>query len=279
MLPKPGALGDTARRLWQNGRMRHVLLAILCLTLAACGAPRREVAQGTAPAAVRIIAPAFGDSDPHPDVGRLPQRYAVHGVDLSRWQSGVDWGRARGAGVNFAFVKATEGGDVFDPLFPSHWTKSAAAGVRRGAYHLFYHCRSAAEQARWFIAHVPRDPGALPPVLDMEWARSPTCRTRPEPAKVRSEARVFLNAIARHYGKQPILYTTPDYYADNDLGRLSGVTFWLRSVAAPVRQSYPGQAWGFWQYTGTGQVPGIAGNVDLNVFAGSARDWARFVAP
>ncbi len=258
---------------------RVFFLAILCLTLAGCAAPRRAVAPGHNPPAVTVIAPAFGDSDPHPDVGRLPQHYAVQGVDLSRWQSGVDWPRARGAGVNFAFVKATEGGDVFDPMFPSHWTRSRAAGVRRGAYHLFYHCRSAAEQARWFIAHVPRDPAALPPVLDMEWTpTSPTCRTRPASAQVRAEARVFLNAVARHYGKRPILYTTPDFYDDNDLGRLSGVTFWLRSVAAPVRQTYPGQAWGFWQYTGTGQVSGIAGNVDLNVFAGSARDWAQFVA-
>lgn len=209
----------------------------------------------------------------------MPLRYAVHGVDLSRWQSGVDWGLARGAGVNFAFVKATEGGDLFDPMFPSHWTKSAAVGVRRGAYHLFYHCRPAAEQARWFIAHVPRDPLALPPVLDMEWTpTSPTCRIRPVPAVVRAEARVFLNAVRRHYGQQPILYVTPDFYDDNDMGRLSGVTFWLRSVAAPVRARYPGQAWTFWQYSGTGSVPGIAGDVDLNLFNGSAQHWAAWVS-
>ena len=187
-------------------------------------------------------------------------------------------GVTRANGVNFAFIKATEGGDSFDPLFPSHWTHSAEAGVRRGAYHLFYHCRPASEQARWFIAHVPRDPTALPPVLDMEWTpTSPTCRTRRPAAEIRAEARVFLTAVGRHYGQRPILYTTPDFYRDNDLGRLSGVTFWLRSVAAPVGRAYPGQAWSFWQYSGTGSVPGIPGRVDLNVFAGSARQWADWV--
>ncbi len=61
------------------------------------------------------------------------------------------------------------------------------------------------------------------------------------------------------------------------MGQLSGVTFWLRAVAAPVAEVYPRQGWTFWQYSGTGTVPGIPGKVDLNTFAGSAQDWARFV--
>ena len=259
--------------------MARVVLIVILL-LAACGprapAPARQrVAEAPA---VLVIAPQFDDSKPQAGVGRLPLQYPVHGVDLSRFQQGIDWALARGSGVNFAFVKATEGGDGYDPLFPSHWTKAAAAGVRRGAYHLFYHCRPAIQQARWFIAHVPRDRSALPPVLDMEWTpTSPTCRIRHTPAEIRAEARVFLNAIGAHYGQRPILYTTPDFFHDNDLGKLTGVTFWLRSVAAPVGQTYPRQNWTFWQYSGTGVVPGISGKVDLSVFAGSAQEWAAWI--
>ena len=89
---------------------------------------------------------------------------------------------------------------------------------------------------------------------------------------------MFLNMVGRHYRQQPILYVTPDFFEDNDMGRLTGVTFWLRSVAAPLSERHPGQAWTFWQYSGTGQVPGIAGPVDLNVFAGSAQQWAAFAS-
>lgn len=53
--------------------------------------------------------------------------------------------------------------------------------------------------------------------------------------------------------------------------------FWLRSVADHPRVRYPGQRWAFWQYTGTGIVPGIQGNVDLNAFAGTRSDWARWL--
>ena len=115
-------------------------------------------------------------------------------------------------------------------------------------------------------------------MLDLEWTpTSPTCRTRQPPEAIRAEARVFLNMVGAHYGKRPILYATPDFFHDNDLGRLQGVTFWLRSVAAPVGEMYPGQGWTFWQYSGTGQVQGIGGKVDLNAFAGSRGDWAALV--
>ena len=259
--------------------MARILVLILALSLFACGPPRRSqtAAPGPQAATAHVTAPHFSDSRPNPGLGVVPLAYPVHGVDLSRYQSGVDWPMARRVGVNFAFVKATEGSDGFDPLFASHWTGAKAARVRRGAYHMYYHCRPAAEQARWFIAHVPRDAAALPPVLDMEWTpTSPTCRIRRAPEVIRAEARVFLNAVGQHYGKRPIVYTAPDFYDDNELWRLTGVDFWLRSVAVPVSQRYPGRVWTFWQYSGTGLVPGIAGKVDLNVFGGTAQDWANF---
>ena len=95
---------------------------------------------------------------------------------------------AKASGVSFAFIKATEGGDVADPMFDDHRRGAQSAGVPWGAYHYYYFCRPAHEQARWFIRNVPR--GAdLPHVLDMEWTpHSRTCRLRPDGAKVRAEA-------------------------------------------------------------------------------------------
>ena len=147
-----------------------------------------------------------------------------------------------------------------------------------GAYHFYYHCRPAIEQARWFIRHVPRVKGALPPVLDMEWTPfSPTCPQRPDPAEVRRNAAIFMNALTEHYGQVPILYTTPDFYEANEMWRVSGQEFWLRSTARHPQDRYADQHWTFWQYTGTGDGPGIVGKVDVNVFAGNPaawRDWA-----
>ena len=55
------------------------------------------------------------------------------------------------------------------------------------------------------------------------------------------------------------------------------VEFWLRSVAAHPKDVYPGQRWSFWQYTGTGKIPGIKGETDINVFAGSPAKWRKWV--
>ncbi|MGL6211987.1 MAG: glycoside hydrolase family 25 protein [Paracoccaceae bacterium] len=253
--------------------MRALVLIPLVLTLTACA--NRSAPPPEAPT---ITAPNFSDSDPHPWDGRSPDAYPVHGIDISRWQPQVDWPTARANGVNFAFIKATEGGDILDPAYKENWAGAARAGVPRGAYHFYYWCRPAAEQARWFIQHVPRSPGALPPVLDMEWTPfSPTCTKRPPAAEVRAEAQVFLTLLERHYGQRPLIYTTPEFFETNQMARLSGYPFWLRSTAAHPGDLY-GHPWTFWQYTGTGLVPGIAGKTDINVFAGNRQAWTDWLA-
>lgn len=263
----------------QHGRMIRILLLALCL-LAACGTRAPLSGDGGTPLPqVQVAAPNFGDADPHPWDGRSPAAYPVHGTDAARYQTGVDWRLARANGVNFAFLKATEGGDLIDPAFRTNWLAARAAGVRVGAYHFWYHCRSGAQQARWFIRNVPRSVGALPPVLDLEWTPfSPTCTRRTPGPELRQQAEIFLDAVERHYNQRPIVYVSPDIYREAELGRLRGADFWLRSVAGHPSQVYPGQRWTFWQYSGTALIPGIAGKADANVFAGSEADWAAWLA-
>lgn len=222
--------------------------------------------------------PRFGDSDPYAFNSPKPQSYPVHGIDAARFQKNINWRRARRAGVSFAFVKATEGGDLVDPMFKSHWQGARRAGVPVGAYHFYYFCTPPRVQARWFIRNVPKAKGALPPVLDMEWNPfSPTCKKRPPAAQVRREMSIFMRLVELHYGQRPIIYTTPGFYEDNALGQLKGEAFWLRSTAATPAEKYPRQRWLFWQYTSTGLIDGIEGGVDINAFAGTRREWKRWL--
>ena len=223
------------------------------LVLAACGHSGGD--QPKPPATTTVAAANFRDSDPHPWADPAPHRYPVSGIDASKFQTEIDWETARANGVNFVFLKATEGGDQADPLFDAHWRGAARAGVAVGAYHFFYHCRPAIEQAAWFIAHVPKVPGALPPVLDLEWTpTSPTCRIRRDAETIRSEARIFLNAVEAHYGQRPLIYTTVYFYRDNQMWGMGGTEFWLRAVAANPKDVDAGRDWAFQQSTSTGQV-------------------------
>ena len=253
---------------------RLTLLGLLAL--AACGAPRAS-APPAEPGA--LFAPNFNDNHLVSFAGRQPARYPVHGIDAARFQTSIDWNTARRNGVNFAFIKATEGGDVLDTEFKNHWRGAGQAGVARGAYHFYYFCTTPEVQAQWFIRNVPRG-NMLPPVLDMEWNPfSPTCATvRPPGAEVRDQMRRWLKIVTAHYGQTPIIYTTPKFYRENELGRLSGYEFWLRSTAKRPSEAFPGQRWTFWQYSSTGVIPGIVGEVDLNVYSGTRAQWTQWVA-
>ncbi len=255
--------------------LRTTLAALLVVTLAACGGGGDQAAPLGAP-----IAPNFSDNDPV-DFGRQnPANYPVHGIDAARFQTSIDWSQARRNGVNFAFIKATEGGDLLDLAFKDHWRGAGRAGVARGAYHFYYFCTTPEVQARWFIKNVPRSKGMLPPVLDMEWNPfSPTCaHRRPEAGVVQDEMRRWLRIVEAHYGQRPIIYTTPKFYKENKLAGFKGYEYWLRTTAESPREAYPGQSWRFWQYSMTGLIDGIKGEVDLNAFNGNRADWSAWLA-
>ena len=86
--------------------------------------------------------PRFDDNDPHEWAWTAPWSYAVHGTDVSKYQTSIAWSDAKAAGISFAFIKATEGGDRVDDNFAENWQRAKAAGVPRGAYHFFYFCRT-----------------------------------------------------------------------------------------------------------------------------------------
>jgi lysozyme len=269
-LRRTNARAPSLRKSVMKPLTRALIFAPLVLALASCGGKRGGHPYG--------IPTNFSDTKPIAWRGKVPAHYPVHGVDVSRYQGQIDWPRVAASGVSFAQIKATEGGDVADPAFEANWAGAAAAGIPRGAYHFYYFCRSGAEQAQWFIQHVPPTAGALPPVLDIEWTMSRNCPVRPSPEEVRAEAASFLAIVGQHYGQQPLIYTTVDFFRQNEMWRLGAHQFWLRSVAGHPQDTFDGHHWTFWQYTGTGLVRGIDGEVDLNAFAGAPEDWAAWLA-
>ncbi len=254
--------------------MHPVILALvpLIMVLASCTTADLGVESKVSPS-------RYGDADPQYFGHRHPAKHPVHGVDVSKWQGDIEWDKLRQADIAFAFIKSTEGGDHRDERFAEYWREAKRAGIPRGAYHFFYFCRPAREQAAWFIRNTPNDRSALPPVLDIEWNHhSKTCKKRPKPATVRKEMAVFLDIVQAHYGKKPLIYTTVDFHEQNLEGHFANYQFWVRSVADHPDNVYRQRDWHFWQYTGTGRVPGITGDADINVFAGNAQQWKEWLA-
>jgi lysozyme len=221
------------------------------------------------------------DAKPHPGVASA-MRYPVHGIDVSRWQGTIDWRAARAAGTRFAFIKATEGGDHSDPRFRENWAGARAAGIPAGAYHFVYWCRPAHEQAHWFVQHIPQtnDNLTLPPILDVEWnGHSRTCPRKVSREVAIEKMRVMLRELEQHTGRRPIIYTDIPFHKDVIEGttEFEGYPFWIRSTAARPEERYANRRWEFWQWTTTGRVPGIRGDVDRNAFYGTEQEFQAWV--
>ncbi len=187
--------------------------------------------------------------------------YDVHGIDVSHHQGSIDWQAVAGDDVAFAFIKATEGGDYVDPRFEENWVGSAKAGIRRGAYHFFTQCRTGAVQADNFVRTVPKDPRALPHVIDVE--HMGPCKQNPQMQNVVGEITIFLNRLEAHYGRRPLIYTTREFHDAYLKNQFPDDDFWIRSLIFPPR--FRKTQWIVWQYHNRGRRAGIVGPVDLNV--------------
>ncbi len=219
----------------------------------------------------------FDDNDPINFGARGPASFPVHGIDAARFQGQMNWRQIKREGVQFAWLKATEGGDLLDPEFKANWKAAKRAKIPVGAYHFYYFCTDPDTQAKWFIKNVPRLKGGMPPVLDLEWNPfSPTCTLRPPAAEVRRVANRFIDIVEQHYQTKVVIYTALDFWDGNNVARLRRDN-WLRSTAKHVEQRFGVKDWRFWQYSSTGVIKGIEKEVDLNCFNGSQDQWARWM--
>ncbi len=149
---------------------------------------------------------------------RSPLDHQVHGIDVARFQTSIDWQQARANGVNFASSR---------PPKAAIWSIrcSVKTGVaRRGpgaawGLSLLLSLPPRRRTGRLLHPQCAAHPRRTAPVLDMEWTPfSPTCTIRRAPDVLRAEAKIFLDIVERHYGQRPIIYSTVDFYQENRCG-------------------------------------------------------------
>ncbi|MEP7255765.1 MAG: GH25 family lysozyme [Ferruginibacter sp.] len=211
--------------------------------------------------------PAFGID--------IPANYAMHGIDVSRYQNNIDWKAVssmqdKQVKIGFAFIKATEGLDRVDDKFRQNWFKVKQTSLPRGAYHFFICSKSGKAQAENFIETVSLTKGDLPPVLDIESANGASV------TDIQQRAKDWLTMIEQHYKIRPIIYTNVDFYENFLQEKFDTYPLWVAHYYVKNKPAIK-RNWTFWQHNEKGRVNGVDAYVDFNVFNGDSAGFRKML--
>lgn len=209
----------------------------------------------------------------------------IFGIDVSHWQTqlqnaAINWDKAAGQGITFAFIKATEGATGRDPDFVANWQGAAARGIARGAYHYYRNGQDPYRQAEQFLAQVAPGGalmGELSPALDLEDTR----------AELDPDGWLaWLEYVEHATGRRPFIYTA-SWYWQRLPRRLPWAGYYPLWLAAPgsspgapagdpvIADYLPADTWPMYtvlqySHTGPGRLYGADSHaIDLNWYAGS----------
>lgn len=186
------------------------------------------------------------------------------GIDVSRWQGTINWGSVVNSGIRVPIIKATGGdGGLYVDSRQAYNATQANAHYSNKAYYHFNGYQNGATQAEYMSAHLVafRDGDTL--IYDAEGKfTNPTnaylWAVRMHQLRPTAKLGVYMSqSVTRSYNWQAVEslgYVTlwvAQYFYDGSTNHNPSVGYW--------------PTWGAWQYTSSGRVPGISGNVDRNV--------------
>lgn len=205
----------------------------------------------------------------------------ILGIDVSHWQGTIDWTLVGNDGYVFSWVKATEGMTYTDPKFFTNIEDGITAGLIMGAYHFARPDNNSAQQDATNFLNNAADyigTGFLPPVLDLENPYSNGQAILLTEMFTSEELSLWvqewMNEVESETGVVPYLYINANYAAYLS-SSLNTYGLWFAQPDQnldPPSNIGPWEDYGFKQYSWWGDVSGITGDVDLNVFNGSAEE-------
>ena len=185
------------------------------------------------------------------------------GIDVSSWQGSIDFAQVRNAGIDIVYMKSSEGRSYIDPYFERNYQNAKANGLKVGFYH-YVTARTveqAREQANFFASVISGKEPDCRLAMDFESFGNLSVN------QINEISKVFLETLQNATNKEVLIYSN-SYSARTIFSRdLAIYPLWVANYGV----SEPGgndkwATWVGWQYTSTGRVAGISGNVDRNQF-------------
>ncbi len=194
---------------------------------------------------------------------------ARRGVDVSFWQGDIDWTQVASAGMEFAMIRlgyrgTTKGGLGADDYAGINYENATAAGLQVGGYFFSQAVtpEEAIEEAEFVLDMIRGWNITMPIVYDWEYGGADS-RTANVDARTLTDCTLAFCRTIEQAGYEAMIYFNEDQSnKDMHLGELTDYRFWLAQYGEML--DYPYQV-DMWQYTCEGSVPGIEGNVDINL--------------
>ncbi|MEG1916432.1 MAG: GH25 family lysozyme [Muribaculaceae bacterium] len=194
--------------------------------------------------------------------------YPVNGIDVSAHNGNIDFARVAQDSISFVFIKATEGASFKDGKFEKNYIAARDAGLKVGAYHFFRFDINGTLQGMNFVSSIGDKILELPLAIDLEEHGNPETPT----LSVIKRLQEMIDYLAGH-GYDIIIYTNNNGYRRFVQSSFADYPLWLCRFTTPQEDV----EWQFWQYSHWGEVDGIKGDVDLNIFNGSSYDFAQWL--
>lgn len=192
------------------------------------------------------------------------------GIDVSKYQTGINWTKVKNAGINFVMIRCGYRGYgsgvlVEDPMFASHIKGAKAAGLRVGVY-FFSQAVSEAEaieEASMAVTLANRYGINMPIAIDSEYAAGGAGRADGLSKSARTAiTRAFCNTV-QNAGHSAMVYASKSWFGSHlNASQLSGYKIWVAHYADKC--GYQG-TYHIWQNTSKGKVDGVPGHVDMNI--------------
>lgn len=188
------------------------------------------------------------------------------GIDVSQWQGYIDYSEVKADGIDIVYIKSSEGNNFIDPYFETNYANAKANGLKIGFYH-YVTATSVADaqvQARFFASVISGKEIDCRLAMDFEQFDGLGI------AEINEVSEAFLSTLTEITGKKAVIYSDLSNAQNTFSADLaSKYPLWLAyygnyNELAGVRTS-----WSNWigvQYSDQGEVRGINGYVDRNVF-------------
>lgn len=213
-----------------------------------------------------------------------PAEYPIKGGQFSSKQEHIDWQRIK-AGLDFAYIRATDFGGKIDDAFAGNWINSAKAGVARGAYHTFDPCMPSSDQLKLLRETVPVSMDALPIAVDVTFHSSSrftqstvTCRGLENTAQIKQSILEVARQLKSDYGKLPILVGDSWAFSNVIDDDFRAFPIWMHEIERghPSVRLAGSNPWTLWQTSNAAHVPGVEEQFEQSVFFGTPDQFETF---